>query len=135
MLILGDQRDKVSNNFLHYPQNAATTSFPHPTPARSCKFCLCTHLFGRNNCPAAGKRCNACKQLNHFAGSSVCSHTSVSEVEESTLEVDNLFIGSVDFNEEETKNETENDWQVQMKTTGVYVLFKVDTGAQLPDAK
>ena len=79
----------------------------------------------------AGKRCNACKQLNHFAGSSVCPQTSVSEVEESTPEVDNLFIGSVDFNEEETKNETENDWQVRMKTTGESELFKVDTGADV----
>ena len=117
--------------FSSLPQNAATTSRPQPTPARSCKFCLRTHLFGRSNCPAAGKRCNVCKQLNHFAGSSVCPQTSVSTVEESTLEVDNLFIGSVDFNEEDTKNETENDWQVQMKTTGGSVLFKVDTGADV----
>ena len=45
--------------FPSLPQNAAATSCPHPTPARSCKFCLRTHHFGRNNCPAAGKRCNA----------------------------------------------------------------------------
>lgn len=87
------------------------------------------HTFGRNNCPAAGKCCNACKQLNHFAGSSVCPQKSVAEVEETAFEVDNLFLGSVDLDsEDEAKNETQNDWQIQMKTTGGSVLFKVDTG-------
>ncbi len=117
--------------FSSLPQNAAA-SRSHPTSAKLCKFCLRTHLFGRNNCPAAGRRCNTCKQLNHFAGSSVCLQKSVSEVEESTLEVDNLFLGSVDLScEDEAKNETENDWQIQMKTTGGSLLFKVDTGADV----
>eukprot|EP00794_Sanderia_malayensis_P002412 gene2412-2781_t len=116
--------------FSSLPPNAATKW--RPTSAKTCKFCLRTHVFGRNNCPAAGKRCNTYQQFNHFAGSSVCPQTSVSEVEKNALEVENLFLGRVDLaSKEKAKNATENDWQVQMKTTGGSILFKVDTGADV----
>ena len=36
-----------------------------------CKFCVRTHPFGRNNCPAWGKKCFECQGMNHFAKSTV----------------------------------------------------------------
>ena len=32
-----------------------------------CDYCGTEHSFGKNNCPASGKRCNKCKERNHFA--------------------------------------------------------------------
>jgi hypothetical protein len=41
--------------------------------AVKCKYCGRDHVPGKPNCPAAGKKCNKCKQSNHFAN--VCIST------------------------------------------------------------
>ena len=40
-----------------------------------CKFCGTYHKFGRNNCPAYGKKCSNCNGNNHFQ--SVCMRKNV----------------------------------------------------------
>jgi hypothetical protein len=37
-----------------------------PRPTINCKFCGVQHPIGRNNCPAWGRTCLACKGQNHF---------------------------------------------------------------------
>ena len=129
----GGHKRQGKKQFSSLPRNTAASLHPRPTPAKLCKFCLCKHPFGRTNCPAVGKRCNTCKQLDHFAGSTICPQPPVSEVEESAIEVGHLFLGHVNLGgvEEVASSSTKNDWQVHMKTTGGSVLFKVDTGADV----
>ena len=37
-----------------------------------CKFCSRQHKFGRNSCPAWGKKCHDCGEMNHFGKSTMC---------------------------------------------------------------
>ena len=37
-----------------------------------CKFCTCSHQFGRQFCPAYEQQCSACGQMNHFQNSRLC---------------------------------------------------------------
>ena len=37
-----------------------------------CKFCLRSHPFGREFCPAWKKECRDCNIPNHFSGSEIC---------------------------------------------------------------
>ena len=133
LLITGDTRDKVRNNFLHYLEmllHHCTHALHQPSYANSA--CANTHLVAPS-APQLASAVNTCKQRDHFAGSSICPQPPVSEVEESAIEVGHLFLGHVNVGgvEEVASSSTENDWQVQMKTTGGSVLVKVDTGADV----
>ena len=47
---------------------AALSQTPSNQSAAKCNFCdLYYHAFGRNNCPASRKTCNACWKHGHFA--------------------------------------------------------------------
>ena len=113
----------------------ANSNFPATTKNRqtpnSCKFCLRSHQFGRDYCPSWGKRCNDCKQSNHFAGSIVCPKKNISEVQTTDeVRVDTLFLGSV---EEGDQQETTNhsDWKITLRTKTGSIQFKIDTGADV----
>ena len=77
----------------------------------SCLHCLKNHPKGRNNCPALGRQCNACRKHNHFVGSTLCSKSATHSVDEVQEELDvnmsALYIGSVDYlgSEESETNE------------------------------
>ena len=119
--------------FSSLPRNAATSLHPRPTPAKLCKFCLRKTPIGRTTCPAIGKRCNTCKQLDHFAGSTICPQPPASEVEESAIEVGHHLLGHGNLSGVEgvASSSTESGWQVQMKTTRGVCAFKLDTGADV----
>ena len=59
-----------------------TTSAVKPFKKIACKFCGGKHTYGKNLCPAFGKRCFNCNKPNHF--SSVCTqpHKNIKCVEE-----------------------------------------------------
>lgn len=41
--------------------------------SQKCKFCMQTHPFRKELCPAWGRTCNGCHRSNHFKDSPVCS--------------------------------------------------------------
>ena len=41
-----------------------------------CRFCQRKHQYGRDECPAWGKKCQQCGLLNHFASSPLCKQES-----------------------------------------------------------
>ena len=63
-----NNRRSENNNKDSYKRD--TKSNENKTP---CKFCCQLHKWGRDNCPAWGKSCNACGKNNHFNRSILCS--------------------------------------------------------------
>lgn len=77
--------------------------------------CLqCGGVHRRYNCPAYGQQCVRCKRMNHY--SRMCR---VYEVHEEPSD-------QVKHNNHNCK-----DWLVQLKIHGVYINFKLDTGADV----
>ena len=113
----------------------------------NCKFCGRKHTFGRDSCPAWGKRCRKCNELNHFEN--VCtkremplseikkadsiSTNPVTRVQESLSAA--LFLGSIGAAESldlERGNKVSNCWEILIPTQTVMPLkFKIDTGAEV----
>ena len=113
----------------------------------NCKFCGRKHTFGRDSCPAWGKRCRKCNELNHFEN--VCtkrdmplseikkadsiSTNPVTRVQESLSAA--LFLGSIGAAESldlERGNKVSNCWEILIPTQTVKPLkFKIDTGAEV----
>ena len=102
---------------------------------KRCKFCNSTH--NRGQCPAYGKKCRACKQLNHFQ--MCCPYKQVKEIYEAPSLNDSsdeeFFIDSIEKQEPESKtisavNGIKSDWSVSLEMNGAITNFKIDTGAQ-----
>ena len=102
---------------------------------KRCKFCNSTHNGGQ--CPAYGKKCRACKQLNHFQ--MCCPYKQVKEIYEAPSLNDSsdeeFFIDSIEKQEPESKtisavNGIKSDWSVSLEMNGAITNFKIDTGAQ-----
>ncbi|KXJ17262.1 hypothetical protein AC249_AIPGENE8700 [Exaiptasia diaphana] len=56
-----------------------------------CKFCLTTHAFRKELCPAWGKRCSVCGEKKHWRGSMVCKRkerTNAVEIESDDYDSD-----------------------------------------------
>lgn len=66
-----EEEDNV--NYLHGKSKVAgmRNNFSNSNNV-SCKFCGRNHAFGKKYCPAWGKKCINCGQLNHFAKSLLC---------------------------------------------------------------
>ena len=100
---------------------------PTPAPRKvSCKYCGYEHFRGK--CPAYGQACRKCNQKNHFA--KMCMSKDVSAVTKSTAQpnVNDLFIGSIEGeNEEETWTKL---YTLSHGEKSEVVCFKIDTGAE-----
>ena len=108
--------------------NQGTQRRPNINTNLNCKYCLRSHPFGRDFCIAWGKRCNNCNNLNHFAGSEVCSNHNVKEVNLEEDGVNSLFLGTV--KEEGKINRVKAEpWEIEMPVKKGRIKFKVDTGA------
>lgn len=108
---------------------------------RDCKFCGGSHA--RRRCPAYGKRCNNCKQFNHFSrmckskikahaldvntsqGANVDSEFSQSD---EFLYLDSLSVSSVTDTE---IFECGSKWLIDVKMGAQGFTAKVDTGAEV----
>ena len=108
------------------------------TPARPpaiCRFCVRSHPYGREHCPAWGQTCSSCKQRNHFAASSICRKKRVQEIQDTSPDADqlgpflvnSLFLGSI--NDQDTT--AVRDWTVSLKTNNGSLNLKIDTGADV----
>ena len=53
-------------------QKLRSSNFPPKKSAKNCHFCNKNHPFKKEQCPAYGKTCSACRGRNHFAGSKYC---------------------------------------------------------------
>lgn len=98
-----------------------------------CKFCMKNHPFGRNHCPAWGKRCNNCMKMNHFGTSPVCRKKNIREVEENktAAAVNSLFLGSVEHHNTVEISQITEDWQITVNMKKGPITFKIDTGADV----
>ena len=93
---------------------------------KKCKFCLRSHEMKKESCPAWGRWCEDCNQLNHFKGSSVCTAKSVHHVEDeeeysSTESISFVKINAVDADKEPVL--------CSMLINGKRVSFQLDSGA------
>ena len=141
-------RTHISRSYLPN-QNTHSASNPKSNPPnnssnlviRKCKFCSGTHNKG--NCPVYYRNCLKCNRKRHY--SSCCNNFShvhqVKEDAESSTSHSNreFFVG--DIYGENTNNKlvavkkmhsirVNNDCTVKLKTSGIDVIYKIDSGAQ-----
>ena len=78
-----------------------------------CKFCTHNHKWGKANCHAWGKPCDACGEPNHFKGSEVCAKTTTPTTVRNVNEegrganegnVDYLFLSQVEAEGEDNSH-------------------------------
>ena len=100
---------------------------------KRCKFCNSTH--NRGHCPAYGKKCRSCKQLNHFQ--ICCPNKQVKAISEASSTNDSsdeeFFIDIIEQSDAKSissVNGTKSDWSVSLEMNGAITVFKIDTGAQ-----
>ena len=94
---------------------------------RVCKFCSRRHRWGRDNCPAWGKKCKTCSKLNHFSSSSMCKgQQSMDSVEQDEIDMDSLFLGAIEGHVNQNK-----DFEVTITTKFGKIEAKIDSGADV----
>ena len=100
------------------------------------KFCNGSNLRGK--CPAYGKLCSNCNRKNHFKFCCPRNQKKVHEIkqietgceESSDLEV---FVETISIQDPLNINETKNKnsvWSINLTSNGLWILYKIDTGAQ-----
>lgn len=97
-----------------------------------CNYCNFSHKLGANNCPAYGKKCNACSRLNHF--SSVCRVKNISTIsfDNSSYDFDDnsqFFIGTLNKEKCENDDAYSYPWIERIGIEKSRVPHKIDTGA------
>ncbi|KAK7879228.1 hypothetical protein WMY93_033987 [Mugilogobius chulae] len=92
-----------------------------------CRKCGKSHQ--PRQCPAYGVSCRKCGKLNHYAKMCESSHASQKKpVHGLSPEIDTLFIGTVNINHINTKQD--NSWYADIQAGYMSVKFKLDTGAE-----
>ena len=111
----------------------------------SCKFCGYKHKFGRQSCPAWGKKCDICEQPNHFKSCCTSANILKDKDSDSTSEedIDNtVFMCDVDAKKSENELgarereivqvcDVENSVHAKMIVNDVDVVFQLDSGATI----
>ena len=101
---------------------------------QKCKYCGQSHEFGKQKCPAYGKKCSKCAKMNHFAA--VCKQSQkqvhmvhdVSSSDESIMHIDH-YVGSVKTHGKQLVVSLELS---QEKTrTGKILPCQLDTGTSV----
>ena len=103
-----------------------------------CKFCSKPHEFKKDKCPAWGKKCQDCGQMNHFAQSTACMGGTKKETKKKHPKKKPVHQVM-----EENETESEAEWvnsvnsskdircKMIMVETKNMVTFQVDTGASV----
>ena len=104
-----------------------------------CKFCLCTHPFGRNNCPAGGEKYFECQGMNHFAKSAVCGANTkknsekgvgVNKVQGVENKAGALFLGKVGTGQHQNQAK-KYEVTITASETNRKIKMKIDTDADV----
>ena len=115
------KRFRSSSDTFKAKQNLPTSD------QRVCKFCSHRHQWGRDNCPAWGKKCKTCSKLNHFSSSSMCKgQQSMDSVERDEIDMDSLFSGAIEGDVNQNK-----DFEVTITTKFGKIEAKIDSGADV----
>lgn len=96
-----------------------------------CKYCNYKHYLGKKNCPAAGKKCNKCHKMGHFAV--VCrsrKQALIKEVEEMSPEKQ-VFVGEIKSKVDKPPNLSETGWFIKLGVGNDDLIWCIDTGAQV----
>ena len=114
------QQQSRNNSFNTKPGNRQPNPPFNKPESPPCKFCVRTHQWGRQYCPAWGKKCGACGIKNHLPGSQICKKNKnirivnidySDEDEGDDNDVNFLFLGQVETvsNSESDEYEDEED--------------------------
>ena len=138
----------VANRSYKYQPRQATENDGrvHQFPSK-CKWCgsASNHQNNRANCPANGRKCNACGKIGHFAvvclkhgravntASVAPAHSNhgdgaicTSDTRESdNIDSDYMFLGMARL------HGTDKAWTTTLQISGTPVTFKIDTGADV----
>ena len=93
----------------------------------SCKNCKRIHEYRK--CPAYGKRCNNCGQINHFA--IACGTRKVRELINANEDNPEFHIDGLSSKNIYILNNKNESWHQKIRVENVVINFKLDTGAEL----
>jgi hypothetical protein len=139
-IILRNQKAEIDGELAN---SQATVAAVHRGPVKNksdkrdnvvdCTYCGSTHVRGR--CPAYGKRCNNCKQFNHFSrvcktGAKAAKNVKSVEVEAHEGSDDEFGIHGIQFSVFGL-NSNKNGWFMKADLNGHSVTCQIDTGAQV----
>ena len=131
-----DQSSNVDRVIYKKKSQPRKSTHPQPPPVASlkqqslqkdtCTRCGKSPLHSRQHCPTREAICQKCSKKGHYQ--SVCRSKGVNtiELDSSTLDSDNNFLGAV-----ETNTADKPTWSVTVSINSVDVNFKIDTGADV----
>ena len=131
-----DQSPNVDRVIYKKKSQPRKSTHPHPPPVVSpkqqslqkdtCTRCGKSPLHSRQQCPAREAIFRKCSKKGHYQ--SVCRSKEVNTIELdcSTLDSDNNFLGAV-----ETNTADKPTWSVTVSINSIDVNFKIDTGADV----
>ena len=104
-----------------------------PKSSDTCKFCVHYHKYGRSNCHAWGKPCNACGEYNHFKESEVCKKNKTvrnvnTEDEGQDESIDFLYFSEVVEQGSDEDEETTTDEEIEEAPTDEEEYFSCTEG-------
>ncbi|MDY6787809.1 MAG: retroviral-like aspartic protease family protein, partial [candidate division WOR-3 bacterium] len=94
-----------------------------------CKFCGLRHPMVKSKCPAVGKKCSSCGQLNHFAKKCSAGKKKPAKHVRHVQEDDQLSSDSDSVGMIGLVNGKSKEFNAKLKVQGRTITFLLDTGA------
>ena len=119
---IGEVKTKSGPKYKQYKKpkpQTASKQMPQPRKDEKCGKCGLVHKV---KCSAKGVKCKKCKKVGHFAK---CCR-SVGEVEDTSLDNEDFFLGVVQVNDAE-----QQQWYMRLPINNTDVYFKIDSGADV----
>ena len=138
---IGYYQSRYSKNIQQQPGGSAANDGKRDNLILKCKFCSKQHKFGRNSCPAWGKKCHDCGEMNHFGKSTMCRNPQRDGASTPTKRGERdhlagaLFIGSAEtelMQIDKVQSDKDGDkWEIELSAKFGRIRFKIDTGAEV----
>lgn len=94
-----------------------------------------------NKCPAYGKACKICQNINHFASQCFKNKNKSTKIKNKALEVEEIgkpeeymFVGSIDVDalgSNKTNKNLVKEWTKEVVIRNIEIPFKIDTGSSV----
>lgn len=115
---------------VHTKESDAATYTTNKDFIKDCRFCGNSHA--KRRCPAYGRRCQLCKNFNHFAKVCPSKNTNTVEFKQDSSESESefLYLDTLHVNVDQVL-ENQSKWLIDVRVNDNTFRAKVDTGAEV----